>query len=251
MKNRLISPRTIALRIEGEKIPAEKLRRAIGDFFNFLDEASANVTGRRKPIEWLVTVKKGSAIFAADPAIKGKVKPNTVNDVFKAVENGIDVLERGKGRPKILSDKALEYYQHLAISPSVRGEEGIIGISVIIDEREPLKLTKHAVEHIDEILGTHSKALGSVEGQLLTISERGSLKVVIYEALTDRAIDCHIDDFMLEDAMNAFGKRVYVYGLISYNKQGLPNRIIVEDMRIFPEDEAIPTAREICGLLGA
>jgi hypothetical protein len=100
-------------------------------------------------------------------------------------------------------------------------------------------------------LGVYSKALGSVEGRLSTISERGALKFIVYDSLTDKPIRCNISDDLLFEATKGFRKRVYVYGLISYDKNGTPKSINVQDLKVFQEREKLPSAFEICGILEA
>lgn len=82
----------------------------------------------------------------------------------------------------------------------------------------------------DTLLGVHTKAMGSIEGRLQSITERSGLRVSVYDSLTDKAIHCYINDDLMQEAMKAFGKRVNVFGMISYDKAGNPKRIKVEEM---------------------
>jgi hypothetical protein len=127
--------------------------------------------------------------------------------------------------------------------------EGLEKISISVN-RKPHALTSTMIANIDELFDVSGKAYGSIEGKLQTISERGKPTVTVYESLSDKAIRCHFDDDLFEDAMQAFGKRVYVFGLISYNRKGDAKSIRIEELRVFPEFDKIPHYQDICGIFG-
>lgn len=53
---------------------------------------------------------------------------------------------------------------------------------------------------------------------------------------------------MLRKALEAFDRRVAVYGVVKYRKDGLPSSIYVEDIRIFKNDEELPSLDEVQGI---
>lgn len=241
--------RIITLKLQGDKITSDKLRYSIGAFYGFMDEIATEVSGKRKPIKWIVRVRKGSIVFINEPEMMEELSPKVTEEIFESVERGIDSLEKEALRPIHFSDKALEYLQDLASIPSKTRKDGLEGISITID-RKPRKLTSHVIANVDSILGVYSKALGSIEGKLSTLSERGGLKYFVYDSLTDKPIRCHITEDFILDATRAFGKRIYVYGLISYDKNGNPKSVKVQEMKIFEDREKLPSAMEVCGILG-
>jgi hypothetical protein len=239
--------KTITLKLQGEKITAEKLRSSIGAFYGFVDEVASQVSGVKKPIKWIVTIKKGSIILTNEPELIENLSPQVQRNIFENIQKGIDTLKKEAERPPFYTDRALEYLETLASIPHGRGN-GLTGIDISID-RDKYPLTKEVLAHVDSLLGVYSKALGSIEGKLQTLSERGGLKFIVYDALTDKGVRCYVAEELMPDATRAFGKRVYVYGMIHYDNKGNPKTIKVEELRIFEEEKKIPTALEICGIL--
>jgi hypothetical protein len=239
--------RTVTLQIKGEKITAEKLRHSIGAFYGLIDEIASEVAGQRKPIQWIVTTRKGSIILTNEVDPIKDLSPSVIDMIFENINKGVSSLEREDARPMYFSDRALEFLQELASIPKERSN-GLTEINIKVEAKSH-KLTPKIILNIDSILGVYSKALGSIEGRLSTISERGTLRFILYESLTDKAIRCNISDELLPEAMKGFRKRAYVYGLINYDKNGSPKSINVQDLRVFPEREKLPSAFEICGIL--
>jgi len=241
--------RTVTLQIKGEKITAEKLRNSIGAFYGLIDEIASEVSGHRKPIRWIVTVKRGSIFLTNEAEPIRELSPTMTDMIFESIKKGVSSLEKDAIRPPHFSDRALEFLQDLASIPKER-TNGLTAINIRV-ETKSLKLTPKVILNVDSILGVYSKALGSIEGRLSTISERGTLKFIVYDSLTDKAIRCNINDDLLLEATKGFRKRVYVYGLISYDKNGTPKSINAQELRVFPEKEKLPSALEICGILEA
>jgi hypothetical protein len=240
--------RMVTLNIKGDRISAEKLRSSIGAFYGFIDEVASEVSGQRKPIRWIVRVRKGSIVLINEPEIIRELSPNVTETIFESIKRGVDSLGKEAVRPAYFSDRALEFLQDLASIPKER-TNGLEAISITV-ETKSYELTPHVIANVDSILGVYSKALGSVEGRLSTLSERGGLKIIVYDSLSDKPIRCDITEELLFEATKAFGKRVYVYGLISYDKNGNPKSIRVQELKMF-EKEKLPSAYEICGILEA
>jgi len=241
--------RTLTLNIKGEKITAEKLRSSIGSFYAFIDEVASEVSGQRRPIRWIVRVKKGSIILINEPEIVRDLSPKVTDAIFESIKRGVDSLGKEAIRPAHFSDRALEYLQDLASIPKER-TNGLEAISIKV-ETKSYKLTPYVIANVDSILGVYSKAFGSIEGRLSTLSERGGLKFIVYDSLTDKPIRCDISEEFFIEATKAIRKRVYVYGLISYDKNGVPKSIRVDELRAFPERDKLPSAFDVCGILGA
>ncbi len=236
----------VVLELEGDKITADKFRISIGTFYNLVDEIANQVSGKKKPINWIVTVKEGSITLISKPE-PVEISEDVVETILDNFNKGIDSLEKSQERPPNFSDKALECLQYLASIPDFKGN-GLNKIHISINET-PHTLTHHIIANVDYILGVYAKELGSIEGKLQTISERGGPKIIVYDALTDKPIRCNVTEEMLYDMTGAFGKRVYVYGLISYNKSGIPTSIKAEEFKVFPKEEELPSADEIRGIL--
>ena len=240
----------ITLTFKGKQITADKLRRGIGDFYSLLDEVGAEVTGQSKAYKWLVSVKKGSIVFASEPLYVGRRKlVDAPSKIIRAVKEGIEQLDTKKQRPEYFNDRALELIQDLASLPDAKGN-GLKGIVINFGEEKDKKIGSKYISTIEDILGFESQAFGSIEGKLETLSGRGGLRFNVFDSIHDQSIRCNFYEDLLDLAKDAFEKRVYVYGLINYGPGGYPKSIKVEKMKIFPDQHELPSAYDVCGILG-
>lgn len=243
-KNNLHKPITLSL--YGDKITSDKFRSTISAFYGFIDEVVLQVSEKKKSIKWIVSAKQGSIVLTSEPELAEGVSEQVFNNIVKGLDIGLNDLEKVSERPKYFSDKALEHLQNLANIPEREGTNlNKINISINGDKHN---LTRHTIANIDTILGIKTKALGSIEGKLKTITEKGSLKFVVYDSITNKAVNCYFTDELLDDVMKAFRKRIYVFGLINYSMRNEPKSINVEEFKTFPE--TTPSFDDVCGILG-
>ena len=239
-------PHYVILNIEGDRIPARKFRYSIDLFYDFINEVADNVAGIKKAVDWSVSLKGGSVKLLNKPESK-KIDQARLMFILNVIDNGIEIIKTQKKRPPFFTDRSLEIIQDLAIIPR-KEPEGINNIQLIIQNKK-YDLDHKISENIETIMEYKYKALGSIEGKLETISERRGLKFIVYDSLTDRPIRCIFDDELLSEITNAFGKRVYVYGIVYYVKSGIPQTIRVKELKIFPEEHELPSPSEIYGIL--
>jgi hypothetical protein len=110
-------------------------------------------------------------------------------------------------------------------------------------------LTHRSVVHSGELLSSAYADHGSIEGRLQVVSERRGLHVVVYDPLWDKPVRCHLDDEQATIALQNFGKRVELFGIVRYRGDGTPLSIDVEEIVPFPAQEGIPGYREVHGIL--
>ena len=80
-------------------------------------------------------------------------------------------------------------------------------------------------------------------------SERGTLHVVIYEPVWDKAINCYLDEDLMQSALELFGKRVAVTGLVKYRLDGSAISIRADSFEAFPTQDELPKTDQIVGVL--
>ncbi|MHB8279758.1 MAG: hypothetical protein ACYDIA_19195 [Candidatus Humimicrobiaceae bacterium] len=238
---------SITLKLQGDRITSDKLKTGIGAFYGFVDEIASQIYGVKNPIKWIVRVKEGSIVLVNEPELSENLDLQKQDKVFDFIQKGIDVLEKEAQCPPFFNDRALEFLENLVSLPSYRGN-GLTGVDIYIDDKKNA-LTQHIIANVDILLGVYSKALGSIEGRLQTLSARGSLKFIVYDALTDKGTYCYIGEELFNEAIQAFDKRVYVYGTINYDNKGNPKSIKVEEMKIFENKDKLPSAFDVCGIL--
>lgn len=112
------------------------------------------------------------------------------------------------------------------------------------------QLTHHTVANVNSILGTQSKAYGSVDGKLNMVSDKkGGLRFDIYDRVNDTNVKCHFMSEMVDEVVKGFRKRVFVHGLLRYRRDG--KVISVEDIdefKILGEKE-LPNFYDVLGIL--
>lgn len=236
----------IVLEIDGPKITATKFTRGIKAFFGFINDVANEVSGKKKAIRWIVSVRPGSININVEPEpLNGfeTVIPVTI----EAIEKGIDIISNKAERPTHFSDDALKKIIDLVSIVDSRDKE-LDRVRIWVNNK-PNNLSSKIVANIDLILGTSSKAYGTIEGKLQVISERQGLNFVVYDSLTDKPIKCYFDDDIMNEVIGAFGKRISVYGMIRYRKDGEPISIEVEELEVFPNKEDLPNIYDVLGIL--
>ncbi|HEX5959129.1 MAG TPA: hypothetical protein VFY92_10825 [Hyphomicrobiaceae bacterium] len=235
----------LTLEIDGRSVTPEKFLRGVRSFFALLNEVTTRVAGKRGGVEWRVHVKAGSNLIGVlpEPGFDRAI----VGQIVAAVSEGVSSLESRAEKPRYFTERAVKSLRELAdvVGKSDRDDTMVR----IWAKKEPIPVTHHAVANIGELLSSEHEDYGSIEGKLQTVTDRGGLQFVVYEPLWDRAIRCRISEQLTELAITNFRKRVEVYGLIRYRKDGKPVSIQADDIVPFPDREQIPSFRDVHGIL--
>lgn len=92
-------------------------------------------------------------------------------------------------------------------------------------------------------------AVGSIEGELLLVSDVRGAQIGIRDALTGRIIHCGFDSDDLEDVAAKFHKRVSVRGFMKYRPDGTVSSIDVETYKVLRDSAQLPKAEDVRGIL--
>jgi hypothetical protein len=236
----------LTLEIEGRGVTADKFLRGVQAFFGLLSDVTKRVCVDKPRVEWLVQVSAGSNLVGVWAA-PDYPSPAIVDAVLRIVRDGITTLEDRAEEPLYFSVPTVRYLRDLGrLSGTDERDDTRVRVWV---NQHPLGITHRSVAHVAELLREISTDYGSIEGRLQVASERRGLHFIVYEPVWDKPIRCDIPDNMLEDALRWFGKRIEVYGLIRYRRDGSPSSIKVEDMIPFPSKVELPSASEVRGIL--
>lgn len=246
MKKSKQAKNTITLEISGPKITAEKFSHSVKTFFELIEDVAAEVTGKRKAIEWIISVKPGSIGLCAT-AEPVNVPARDVTKTVRTIEKGIEAVSKRSKRPQYFSDNALEKLFHLGNIVGL-GDKGISQMLVQTNGRSN-ELSPASVAFISDILKTPTMAYGTIEGDLLALNVRGRLKFSVYEILSGKEVRCFFEDDIFNDVIAAIRKRVSVYGLIRYRRGGVPASVEIKELTVFPEQSELPQFKDIIGLL--
>ncbi|MCH8289002.1 MAG: hypothetical protein IID12_07860, partial [Candidatus Marinimicrobia bacterium] len=170
----------ITLELEGDRITADKFKKAVIAFYGLVDEVSSAVTGKKKSVDWIVSVKQGSIILQSEAEPKKEVEK-----IVASLGNGLESLEESQEQPEYFNDRALNHARVLSSVSDPKDSE--FSRVKITTNGTPRDVTLHSAANIDSIQGYKTKGLGAVEGKLWTISGYGGLKIVVYEAITNSA----------------------------------------------------------------
>ncbi len=249
MDKKNTSNKSIILKIEGKRITIDKFSQSVRRFFNLIEDVATNVTGKTKAFEWLISVKPGTITLKAKPeSINGS--PELAEKTITALNNGVQEISKGIKRPKYFSDYGLNNLFELGSIVGL-GDKGIEHLKIGVGngtDKEYNNISPQSVAYIDEILGTENEAYGTIEGKLLALKVKGRLNFSIWETLTEKEVKCFFRDELYNDVISSIRKRVSVYGLIHYNKEGRPLKVEIEKLTQFPEDSVLPKFKDIIGL---
>lgn len=233
----------LELCLEQNEVDSSTFKKVLVSFYDFVEDLTANVVGKKGAVRWNVKVKEGSVRFLNYPYADHEYA-NTIPEVYSYIKQGINILVEKAVRPEKYTDSILEKLQKLALLK----KEGI-NYQIKMDHEEVRISSDDLIANINEVLGCKYEAYGSLEGKLQTISSRAGLNFILYETLTDKPVRCTLNDDLLPTALGSFNKRVYVFGNLKYNSNNDPVSISVQEIHVFSDNENIPTFGEMKGIL--
>jgi hypothetical protein len=238
----------LTLRIEGQRITADRFLKAISSFVALINDVSETVTQERSAFRWLITVESGSAVvhFRPEP---NKANPSLVMPSLKAINDGIKTIQKRPERPRYWSDNALRKVKELSEVLDVA--TGAIDHVSVKGDHAAIDITRKTSAHVDELIGSEYKSLGTIEGRLRTVTEAGGIHFVIQDAATHNNVRCFFDEERADEYIAAWRKRVGVYGEIRYRKDGVPVSISVQKFRVLRESHELPSIKEMRGILAS
>lgn len=235
----------ITLDFDGAVITPDTFRRVVSAFVDLLTAVTDKAAGDGKKPVWNMSVESGSCVFVAKPVPDAATGRSSEN-VMRAIKEGIHRLEKGAiAPPSYFDQKALRAVRELA---SLSDNKRLKYIRFKTGSGAPVTMTKSAVDTAIKLLGQH-QALGSVEGNLQTISVRGTPQFVVFDSLYHKGVNCFMGEGVLEDAMRAFQKRVVVTGMVQYDKDSRPVSIKVDSICVFKDISQLPPMKELRGIL--
>lgn len=235
----------VILDFDAALISPDHLKKAVSSFVDLLKAVTEAAAEGGKKVQWDMSVRKGSCIVAAKP-VKDTESSASAKRVMQAIPDGLRLLDKGISvMPDYFNDKALRAARDLA---SLQGPKGLKYVR-IKGSGKKLELGSASIASIDRILGGQHQSIGTVEGRLQTLTERGQLQFVVYDSLYDKGVNCFMTDEISQTAIEAFRRRVAVSGIIQYDQHCRPVSIKVDAIRIFKEDSELPPIRELRGIL--
>lgn len=238
----------ITLRFRGKIVAPEDFRKAVNAFVDLIVQVSQEISqGESTPV-WNMSVRTGSNVLAAKPVSDARTA-KAAKQTMRLVLSGIRMLERGRADVPHFNRRALQAAKDLGGVLAKPGKQGIDSVEIGLGSGKPLPITQKTSEVVSGKIGVQRQSFGSVEGRLQTITERGSFQFVVYDAISDRGINCFVPQERFKDAHQAFGRRVNVSGIIQYDRSGAAVSIKVDSIRVFRELDELPPIEQFRGIL--
>jgi len=236
---------SLSLKIEGNRITANKFTKCVNTFFELVNDVAQSVSGGKKAVDWIVSVKPGSIVLSLKPdATNGDI--GVVDRTVSTLKNGIDAISRRCRPPKEFSVNAQrKLYELGKIENKKQNEIDHVKLQI---NRAVRELSPSSVAFVDDLLGTSFKAYGTIDGDLEALDLHGKLTFYIYEDLSGNKVKCIFGEDVYNDVISSIRKRVSVYGLIKYKKNGLINSVDIEKITVFPDSDKLPKFSDIIGL---
>ncbi len=239
----------LTLKLEGPELTLSHVEWAAKDLAKIVREVSSSVTrAGGDAVRWIVSRSQaGSFELELTPTPRKKAVPDSLMpEIVAAIVDGIAGVQARAERPPHFSDSALKSASALA---NLVGKE--VYAVQIFGGRGRATLTKQAVANIDELIGPKLESFGTVEGTLEALTVHGQPQFAIYETLTGHRVDCLFGERIpLDEILKMFGKRVAARGVIRSRKTGERVSIEVQSLEAFPDEEELPSADDIRGILG-
>ncbi|HEY3397792.1 MAG TPA: hypothetical protein VGM19_09075 [Armatimonadota bacterium] len=186
----------------------------------------------RVSVKWRIEQASLNSPLAV--TLVGATDPNGLTVRDRAVElylNGMIALEREAEMPDYFNELSLKKARAIV---SVMGSDVTqIGFSSNGTLAEP---TRHLAANVDSLLRPVEE-YASIQGTLERISIHETDEFVVWDIFTGRPVKCRFAHSDLEQAKEAFGQTVIVYGLAKYSRAGRPETIQVEKIVVRPKPE--------------
>jgi len=218
---------------------------ALANWLKMLGAFDSAISGIAKgSLDWVVSdLAMGSLRVQAEARSRLEDK-NYGPDVVSVSITGLRVLEYEGRTPPYLSEVGLKSATRLL---KLIGNEGVTGIRMA-NHTESVELSARASAHVDQLLPIRRHALGSVEGKLELISVHGPKpRFNVYQRGTHKAVSCVFPETMLNESIEALGRRVIAIGVVYYNAKNEPVRLVVERLRVLRRESELPSIEAIGG----
>jgi len=238
----------LTLRLDGALITPEEFKTAARAFADLLLHVTEAISYDAKKPTWSISVRTGSSIFVATP-LPDIETGQRAKETIRALREGLALIEKGKIDVPHFNNQALYAARDLASLKAKPGRAGLTVIEIGNGSGKACPITTKAADFLNKNLGGQRHAYGSIEGKLQTISDRGTFQFVVFDALTDRGVNCFVPQDKFKEAHIAFGRRVSVAGEIHYDRDGKPLSIRVSGIRVFKDLNELPPIDDFCGIL--
>jgi len=229
----------------GDDLAPEEFVLAVRNFFGYVSEITESQMGDGAEVSWTVKVKEGSALVGMVP--NKTASASRLAMIYAKAKHAPVSLAKGDIAGAGLTEKAIGHLRGLS-DLAERHKSGH-GINLWV-KHEPIRIGSVIAQKIREDWESDYYDYGTVEGRLEAIQDAsGGIKIRVKDFLYPRAITCVVPEKMIEQVLSSFRRRVEIEGRIHYRKEGTPISIDAESIELLPEDDDLPTADDVRGIM--
>lgn len=241
-----VIPTDLTLDITGDISPDEFVS-AVRNFFGYIKEITDAQQSGDTSISWTVKVKEGSSLVGLEPS--AGAPSSHLAMIYNQASYGVTALSEGNVHGAGLNEKAIDHLKSL----SEIGKKSPVRPQLKMWVRkEPVLIGEQIAKAVKESADHDYDDYGTIEGRLEEIKDsRGILTVGIRDILYPKVIRCEVPDELMERVLSSFRRRVELTGKIRFRHDGVPLSIETSAIDVFPEDEELPSSRDVRGILAS
>lgn len=166
--------------------------------------------------------------------------PNITSRVFQIID-------------QIKNDLVMDYLGYevlIAFRDLTKGLGKAVESLVLTSGDISADLDKQFARRVRELAETEDECTGEFEGTLEQINiHAGANTFRIYPYAGPTSVICRFKQKHLDEAKDAIGRAVCVYGILRYQPMAnWPHEILVDEIEVFPPDDELPTFENLKGL---
>ena len=243
----------LRIRVQGNlgEIPADTFVSAINNTLRVLrDLDRRSSSDRRGTLQWVISgLSGGSTVVELDTVVM-RGDEDFSELVHRKYVSGIERIARERATPEWFTADDMATIRQLARSLIRQGASGLDFTDT--DSNQAAEITRKETRILQELVGTHHKAFGSIEGRIELVSiHRSRRRFNLYHAITNKSIRCNLPE-QLEDVVFQAAQdrsRVIVSGLISYNAKGETISVAVnKPIRCLRLEHELPSPEKMLGI---
>lgn len=227
-------------------ISLDSFLSVIDNSFGVLKDLDSAISLEPKgSLDWVITgLSVGSLALEVNSKARDPMK-DYGERVVEGYLNGITAIHTEEITPPYFSDNCLRLLQKAAKALKRNGADALeVADPVSGNSAEfGIGIEKTA----SQLRGASYKSQGSVEGTLEMISIHKPPRFNIYHAISLRAVRCSLPDELRETVVEALGRRVVASGLVSYNYKDELTSVKLEELKVIPMEDELPSIDEFIG----
>lgn len=234
MPNKILLNLTVARGVEDSRPPLNEFTNVCSALRNCLKNLSRCV-GQDGAQFAISNLYYGSAVLEAEP------RSSEWEEVTYLFNRTILDLEEGRRVDPRLDYSAIHCFH--GFSGPINNEDLDFAIGGTV-------LTKQYVANLTALLEPASPELGSVSGDLQSVTIHNKNEFMLYPPIAGEEVKCNFDTSALHHVVEALGKNVTVFGKVFFSAtKALPSRVDVETFEVNPPNENLPTLLDARGIL--